>query len=98
MGLGTVVAILSSETLITSKKPYMRWCCLVVGGGAGHDVEVVGHPVVLQGEAEPGPGHHAQHHRHPHGHQATGLVMLCLVVSCPVRIYYRDHGKHVEVI
>ena len=43
-----------------------------MGGGAGHDVEVVGHPVVLQGEAEPGPGHHAQHHRRPHGHQATG--------------------------
>ena len=69
-----------------------------MGGGAGHDVEVVGHPVVLQGEAEPGPGHHAQHHRRPHGHQATGLVMLCRVVSCPVRIYYRDHGKHVKVM
>ena len=69
-----------------------------MGGGAGHDVEVVGHPVVLQGEAEPGPGHQAQHHRHPHGHQATGLVMLCRVVSCPVRIYYRDHGKHVKVM
>ena len=41
-------------------------------GGAGHDVEVVGHPVILHGEAEPGPGHQAQHHRHPHGRHATG--------------------------
>ena len=27
-----------------------------------------------------------------------GLVMLCRVVSCPVRIYYRYRGKHVKVM
>ena len=27
-----------------------------------------------------------------------GLVMLCRVVSCPVRIYYQDRSKHVTDI